>query len=62
LPSTYDVELVGNILGQIEEATDPEQVCWILTHNLDTLADAVKDLSELNRERANSSASPSGHP
>ncbi|TVS09569.1 MAG: DUF86 domain-containing protein [Gammaproteobacteria bacterium] len=35
---------------------DPEQVHWILTHNLDTLADAVKDLIERNRETLNPSA------
>jgi len=41
---------------------DPEQVHWILTHNLETLADAVKDLIELNRERGDSSASRPSDP
>jgi uncharacterized protein with HEPN domain len=138
MPSTYDAELVGSILGQIEEAIDtirvrtrsiqrpddftatpegrekldsvcmlfmaigealkrvdrmtegallarhpevdwkgaigfrdiiahhyfdidPEQVHWILTHNLDTLADAVKDLIERNRESGQSSDSHPDH-
>jgi uncharacterized protein with HEPN domain len=133
MPSTYDAELVGSILGQIEEAIDtirirtrsiqrpddftatpegrekldsvcmlfmaigealkrvdrmtdgalfarhpevdwkgaigfrdiiahqyfdidPEQVHWILTHNLEIMADAVKDLIERIGERVDPSA------
>ena len=35
---------------------DPEQVHWILTHNLDTMANAVKDLVECNSESTHPSA------
>jgi uncharacterized protein with HEPN domain len=41
---------------------DPEQVHWILTHNLETMADAVKDLIERNSESTHPSASGPGHP
>ena len=139
MPSTYDAELVGSILGQIEEALDtirlrtrsiqrpddftatpegrekldsvcmqfmaigealkrvdrmtdgallarhpevdwkgaigfrdiiahqyfdidPEQVHWILTHNLEIMANAVKDLIEHIGERVDPSASRPSDP
>ena len=41
---------------------DPEQVHWILTHNLATLANAVTDLLERNSENIHPSAFRPGHP
>jgi uncharacterized protein with HEPN domain len=41
---------------------DPEQVHWILTHNLESMAKAVRDLLERNSENIHPSASRPGHP
>lgn len=41
---------------------DPEQLHWILTHNLETMATAVKDLIARNGDRTHPRASRPGHP